>query len=248
MPLISINKVSKKYGNNEVLYDLNFTVDKGELISIIGPFGSGKTTLLKLLGGIMDDFSGEILIDGKIPDEVRKQKKIGFSFQKPTLLPWMNVLNNITLPTEIVGNRKTKDALNLLKLVGLESISKKKTFELSGGMQQLVSILRSLILNPDVLLLDEPFSSVDQVNRDSFNDKLLKIHKETNKTTIVITHSLEDAVYLSDRVVALSPPPGTVKRIIPINLPQRNTDVKTTSQFQHFTKILKKELEHNADY
>jgi len=243
MKLIEVNSVTKEYARGfYALKNLTFSVEEGSFVSIVGPFGCGKTTILNLLGGITEDYIGNIKIRKESPAKARKTRKIGYVFQKPALLPWRNVIRNITLPLEISGIEKYEKAYDLLKIVKLEYAAKKMPHELSRGMQQLICIARSLILDPDVLLLDEPFCSIDEINRGKMQNRLLEIHKQTNKTTLLVTHSLNEAVYLSDQIIILTSRPAKVKRIIDIDFQERNEKVFFSEKFLNYLKIIKAEL------
>lgn len=243
MKLIEFKDVSKEYAKGFfALENLSFSIEEGDFFSIVGPFGCGKTTILNILGGITEKYSGTITIGGKTPAEAKKNRKIGYVFQKPTLLPWRNVIQNITLPQEIAGVEDENKALELLKMIGLENSALKMPHELSGGMKQLVCVARSLVLDPYVLLLDEPFSSIDEINRTKMHIKLLEIHKKTNKTTVLVTHSLSEAVYLSEKVMILTPRPAKVKKIIDINLTKRGEDMLFSEELLSYKKAIKAEL------
>jgi len=244
MNSIEVLSVSKEYAKGfYALRDLTFSVEEGSFVSIVGPFGCGKTTLLNLLSGITEDYCGTIKIKDKSPVEARKTRKIGYVFQSPTLLPWRSVIENVTLPQEISGTEdKGVRAFELLKMVKLDCFTERRPDDLSGGMQQLVSIVRSLALDPDVLLLDEPFSCIDEINRSRFHDELLKIHKQTRKTTLLVTHSLTEAVYLSDRVIILTPNPGRLKKIIDIDLIRGSDTLCFSDEFLGYIKKIRMEL------
>lgn len=243
MKLIEFNSVSKEYAKGFfALENLSFGIEGGNFVSMVGPFGCGKTTILNLLSGAAKDYSGTITIGGKNPEKAKEDRKIGYVFQKPTLLPWRNVLKNITLPQELNGIKDEAKANSLLRLVGLEESALKMPRDLSGGMKQLVSIARSLILDPDVLLLDEPFSSIDEINRTKIHLKLLEIHRKTKKTIILVTHSLSEAVFLSDQVIVLTPRPAKVKKIIDINLSHRQEAILLSEEFLEYKKAVKAEL------
>lgn len=242
MSNIEIKNLTKLHGKNTGIKDISLFIEKGSFVSIIGPFGSGKTTLLRVLAGLDEAYEGEVLIDGAPPQTIRRERRIGLSFQQPTLLPWRNVIQNIILPLDIVGVSNKKKAEKLLKLAGLEKIKDKKIHELSGGMRQLVAILRSLVLNPDILLLDEPFSSIDEMTKDMMHEKLLDIHRKSKKTTVLVTHSLQEAVYLSDTVIVLSQSPGTVKKVITIDFPRLSIADKYSESALKYIRSLRKEL------
>jgi len=243
MSYISIKNLSKEYKGKKVLENINLTIKKGQFVSIVGPYGSGKTTILKVIAGLINDYSGSISVNNKPPAELRRERKVGYAFQKATLLPWRNVLDNVALPLEIVGKSDKASALKLLSLVGMEELASKSISELSGGMQQLVAILRSLVLEPDVLLLDEPFSSIDEFSKDKLHEQLLEIHSLSHKTTIMVTHSLQEAVYLSDVVIVLSKNPARVKYILEPKLKNRSIDAKYSKEVLSHIQTLRKELQ-----
>ncbi len=250
MVLIRVDNLEKYYSNSGLLAvkNLHFTIERGEFVSIVGPFGCGKTSILNLIGGITDNYKGSIRINNESPSEARKKRKIGYCFQKPNLLPWLNVLDNVLLPQKIANIREDNGkAIELLKMVGLRDCQSMKPYNLSGGMQQLVSITRSLILDPEILLLDEPLSSIDEINRSKMQLKLLEIHKRTKKTTVMITHSINEAVFLSDKIIVLTPRPAKVKKIVNITFLQRNERTFFSKKFINYLKIIKKELKNGQN-
>jgi len=245
MNLIQVDNLEKYYSDSGLLAvrGLSFTIKKGEFVSLVGPFGCGKTSILNIIGGITDIYKGSVKINNELPAEARKKRKIGYCFQKPNLLPWLNVLDNVLLPQKIADVKEDQSkAIGLLKMVGLDDYKSMKPYNLSGGMQQLVSIVRSLILDPDILLLDEPLSSIDEINRSKMQLKLLEIHKKTKKTTVMITHSINEAVLLSDKVIVLTPRPATLKKIINIVFLHRNENAFFSKKFINYVKIIKEEL------
>lgn len=240
---IEVDAVDKEYAKGFfALKNLSFKIKSSNFVSIVGPFGCGKTTILNLLGGITENYFGTITIGGKNPIEAKKNRKIGYVFQQPTLLPWRNVARNIALPQELVGTKDEGRINKLLRLVNLENVALKMPSDLSGGMKQLVSIARSLILDPDVLLLDEPFSSIDEINRTKLHLKLLDIHRKTHKTTLLVTHSLAEAVFLSDQVIVLTRRPARVKKIIDIALSCRDENILFSEEFLNYKKAVKTAL------
>lgn len=238
MNALEINSLKKSFGGRKVISNLSFSVMEGEFVSIVGSFGCGKTTLLKIIAGLTD-YEGEVQVMSKSPAQAKTGHLIGFSFQKPTLLPWLNVIENIMLPAKLNGIYNKKKAIKLLALIGLKNRKDSLVYELSGGMQKMTAILRSLVLEPKILLLDEPFHSIDEISRDNIHELILKIHKETKQTTILVTHSLSEAVYLSDRVVVLSKNPARVKNIIPIEIKKRDPKVKYSIEILKYVKRLK---------
>lgn len=217
----------------EVLRDINFSVDEGEFVSIIGASGSGKTTLLRIIDGLVTAEVGEILLDGQRIGAPGLDR--GFVFQDDALLPWRRMIDNVRLELQIQGvNRKRQDqiAADLIALVGLKGFERAYPHQLSGGMRQRVNIARALATDPKVLLLDEPFGSLDAQNREIMQSELLKIWTQRRKTVLFVTHQIEEAVYLSDRVVVLSSRPGQIKEILTISLPRpRPLAIKRSRDF-----------------
>ena len=238
--MIEIKSLSKSYKDFLVLDNINLDVRDGEFVSILGSFGCGKTTLMKIIGGLINDYQGSIKVNGIDPIKILKKRKIGFCFQKANLLPWKNVIKNISLPLELNGDKKSLDkSIKLLKMVKLESIALKNIWEISGGTQQLVSILRSLALNPSILSLDEPFSSIDEISRGKLHFKLIKMHQKTKQTILMITHSIDEAVFLSDKIIVLTKNPAKIKKIIKINLPKRNEAIKNNKNYISYVKQIR---------
>ncbi|BCJ62422.1 ABC transporter ATP-binding protein [Micromonospora endophytica] len=203
----------------QALSDINLTVRRGEFVSVVGPSGCGKTTLLKILAGLSPKTDGAVRIAGR---EVTKPlPEVGMVFQAPTLLPWRTIFDNIMVPAEIQKLDRDKHrerAQQLLELVGLTGFERKYPHELSGGMQQRAGICRALVHDPAVLLMDEPFGALDAMTREYMNVELLRIWRESGQTVVLVTHSIPEAVFLSDRVVVLSPRPGRIAEIVPIEL------------------------------
>lgn len=236
-----VNKIYKSSSGNEVqaLTHINLDVKKSEFISIIGPSGCGKSTLLRILAGLDTPTSGEIKWQ-------KSAENIGFVFQEATLLPWKNVYQNAKFPLEVKKLENDENLTNLdklLELAGLKGFEKAYPRELSGGMRQRVSIVRALSYNPDVLLMDEPFGALDALTRDKMGLELLRIWTETQKTILFVTHSISEAVFLSDKVIVMSPRPGKIDEIIDINLPRpRTVEVKETLEFVNYVKKLREVL------
>ena len=247
MSYIEIKNISKSYKNKNVFNDFSIEIPKGKFVSFIGSYGSGKTTLLKMIAGIERIDKGEILIDGVSPKKLKDELKLGFVFQEPMLLPWKNVIDNINFPLKIIGKNDNTSAIEVLKLVELEEKRDCYPNELSGGMQRIVSILRTAILNPLVMLLDEPLSSIDEINRDDLHEKLIKIHNENNQTTILVTHSIHEAVYLSDEIYVLGGnPTKVVKRILTKD--PRKIENKFSSQTMEQVTSIREELRKAVNY
>ncbi|OHD82852.1 MAG: ABC transporter ATP-binding protein [Spirochaetes bacterium RIFOXYC1_FULL_54_7] len=247
-PIISIRNVKKTYKTRntelEALGDVSFDVFPGEFVSIVGPSGCGKTTLLKILAGLLPRTSGEIVVD---PANFNIEREVGFVFQKPLLLHWRKVLDNVLLPIEIlkIDRRSMVDkARSLLALVGLEGFEDRYPNELSGGMQQRVSIARALIHDPKLLLMDEPFGALDAITRERLNMELLQIWEKTKKTILFVTHGINEAVFLSDRVVVLTARPSRMAASLDIKLPRpRAQTVRTHPDFGRYALEIYKDLE-----
>jgi len=248
--LLSIRNVKKTFrtreGELEALGDVTFDVYPEEFVSIVGPSGCGKTTLLKILAGLLVKSAGEIEVDEGKFDITRE---VGFVFQKPLLLHWRKVLDNVLLPVEILRMDRTsvrKRAEELLDLVGLKGFEKSYPNELSGGMQQRVSIARALIHDPKLLLMDEPFGALDAITRERMNLELLRIWQEAKKTILFVTHGISEAVFLSDRVIVLSSRPSRMVQALDIRLPRpRTLEVRTSPEFGRYTLQIYKSLEIN---
>ncbi len=210
---------------NLVLRDINLEIKQGEFISLLGPSGCGKSTLLKIIGGLLDSTSGQLTVSG---EEVKGPKKqVGFMFQKAVLLPWRTVEQNLLLPVEIAnGDFEAAKARisELLELVGLKGYENYYTKELSGGMQQRISLARTLMNDPDILLLDEPFGALDEFTRENLNFSLMDIAKQSGKTVILVTHNINEAVLMSDRVLVMGINPGHVLENLRIDIPKPRTD------------------------
>ena len=238
--MISFDGVDKIYNQDgpdetvTALGDIDLDVEDGEFVSVVGPSGCGKSTLLHLAAGILKPTDGTIEIDGvDVQSEHHRRSEVGLVFQHPVALQWRNVKNNVLLPVQILKNNGEVDesmdyykdrAEELLKLVGLEGFGNSYPNELSGGMQQRVTLTQALIYDPSVLLMDEPFGSLDAMTKDELNLELLRIWDETEKTVLFITHDLDEAVFLSDRVIVLSPRPGEVVDTVEVDLPRPRTD------------------------
>ena len=204
------------------LSDISLDIHQGEFISLIGPSGCGKTTLLRLIADLLQPTSGSLTVRGKPAAQARQNREYGFVPQAATLYDWRNVIKNVELPLEIMKMPKAEReqrATELLALVGLADFHKKYPWQLSGGMQQRVSIARALSFKPSILLMDEPFGALDEMTRERLNGELLNIWRNTKTTIIFVTHSIPEAVFLSTRVVVMSPRPGRISKILPVDLP-----------------------------
>ncbi len=230
-PVVELRGVSKTFasraGATEALQDVSLSIEPGEFVAIIGPSGCGKSTLLRLVGDLVEPSSGTVQVNGKSPRQARLGREYGIVFQTPVLYEWRAVVDNVRLPLEIVGrSRAERDERPraLLRLVGLETFRDHYPWQLSGGMQQRVAIARALVLNPSILLMDEPFGALDEMTRERLNLELLSVWSETSATVLFVTHSIAEAVFLSTRVVVMSPRPGRIERIVEVDLPRPRAD------------------------
>ncbi len=247
-PLLSINKLKKTYttrdGELEALANVSFDIFPQEFVSIVGPSGCGKTTLLKIIAGLVSKSGGNIDVD---KDQFDPSREVGFVFQDSLLLHWRKVLENVLLPIEILKMNKglyRQQALDLLDLVGLEGFENSYPNELSGGMQQRVSIARALIHDPKLVLMDEPFGALDAITRERMNLELLRIWTESKKTILFITHGINEAIFLSDRIIVLSARPSRMVNVLDINLPRpRVQEVRTSPDFGTYALEIYRSLE-----
>ena len=222
-------------GPVQALRDVNLTIDKGDFVSFIGPSGCGKTTFLRCIAGLETPTGGTLTVNGMTPDEARKSRSYGYVFQAAGLYPWRTIGGNIRLPLEIMGFSKEEQAKRVAKtldLVDLSGFEKKFPWQLSGGMQQRASIARALSFDADILLMDEPFGALDEIVRDKLNEELLKLWDRTGKTIGFVTHSIPEAVYLSTKIVVMSPRPGRITDVIESTLPrERPLDIRDSAEF-----------------
>ena len=235
-PFIALDGVAKTYearfgGQVQAVETVSFEIGHGEFVSIVGPSGCGKTTLLKMIGGLLEPSAGKISYQGLAPG--RKKPQLGIVFQDAVLLPWRTVLQNVSLPIEVMRKDKAQGealARQLIELVGLKGFEDKYPTELSGGMQQRASIARALVSDPAILLMDEPFGALDALTREYMAQELQRIWSSAAKTVLFITHSITEAVFLSDRVIVMTARPSRVAEIIPIDLPRPRDLQMTTSE------------------
>ncbi len=226
-PIMSVRRVGKVFGRGagttHALDDVSLEIEPQEFISIIGPSGCGKSTLLRIVGDLVDPTSGTVAIKGKTPHQARLDRDYGIVFQTPVLYEWRTVLGNVELPLEIMGRPRAEwdgRAEAMLQMVGLRAFHQHYPWQLSGGMQQRVAIARALVFNPSILLMDEPFGALDEMTRERLNLELLSIWSQTSATVLFITHSIPEAVFLSSRVMVMSPRPGRIERTVTIDLPR----------------------------
>ena len=222
-------------GPVHALQDVNLEINKGDFVSFIGPSGCGKTTFLRCIAGLETPTSGHISVNGLTPDEARRARAYGYVFQAAGLYPWRTIGGNIRLPLEIMGFSKfemSQRVERVLELVDLTGFDKKFPWQLSGGMQQRASIARALAFDADILLMDEPFGALDEIVRDHLNEQLLQLWARTEKTIGFVTHSIPEAVYLSTKIVVMSPRPGRITDVIDSSLPkQRPLDIRDSPEF-----------------
>lgn len=242
MMLKDIEMVYQSEGKEvTALTHVSLDIQKGEFISLVGPSGCGKTTLLRIMADLLQPTSGQITISGESPKEARLKRKYGIVFQSGVLYEWRTVVKNVMLPLEMMHIPKTeryKKAMQMLELVGLTEFAEAYPGELSGGMQQRVGIARALAIKPEILLMDEPFSALDEFTREKLHEDLLRIWRKTNKTIVFVTHNIAESVFLSDRICVLSPHPGRLSAVIDVDLPRpRTQEVKNT---QAFTELVAK--------
>ena len=238
---LEIERIHKTYrsrqGDIEALREFSLRVRPNEFVSLVGPSGCGKSTLLKMVAGVTSISGGTVALSGaRIHGPA---SGLSMVFQTPLLLEWRDVLRNVMLPIEILkldrhdGERRAHE---LIRMVGLDGFERRYPYELSGGMQQRVSICRALVFDPALLLMDEPFGALDALTRDEMAVELLRIHDETKKTVLFVTHSIDEAVFLSDRVVVMTPRPGTIRLVVPIDLPRpRQVEVRFDPRFVDYS-------------
>ncbi|MFZ1430868.1 MAG: ABC transporter ATP-binding protein [Geminicoccaceae bacterium] len=238
-PVIDVRGVALTFATADgpvyALADIDLAIAGGEFVSLIGPSGCGKTTLLRVIADLEQPTAGLIRVNGVSPQAARRERQYGYVFQAPALFPWRTVERNVTLPLEVMGvpaAERRRRAAHWLEMVNLQGFAKKHPWQLSGGMQQRASIARALSFDPRLLLMDEPFGALDEIVRDKLNLQLLRLWAETRKTVVFVTHSIPEAVFLSTRIVVMSPRPGRIIDVIDVDLPaDRPLDVRETPEF-----------------
>ncbi len=238
-PVIQARSLSLTFATNDgpvhALSNINLDINEGEFVSLIGPSGCGKTTLLRVIADLEQPTGGSLSVNGMTPDEARQKRAYGYVFQQAALFPWRTIAANVGLPLEVMGlgsaevARRVSENITLVNLAGFE---KKYPWQLSGGMQQRASIARALSVEPAMLLMDEPFGALDEIVRDHLNVQLLKLWAKTKKTIVFVTHSIPEAVYLSTKIVVMSPRPGKIHEIINCDLgAERPLEIRETPEF-----------------
>ena len=232
------------------LSNVDLTVQEGDFVSFIGPSGCGKTTLLRVIADLEQASSGTISVNGMSPHQARLNRAYGYVFQAPALYPWRTVEKNVGLPLEIMNLDNAAERVRRnLELVNLTGFEKKFPWQLSGGMQQRVSIARALAFDPKLLLMDEPFGALDEIVRDKLNVQLLELWDRTRKTVVFVTHSIPEAVFLSTKIIVMSPRPGRVTDVIETNLPRvRSLDIRETPAFLEIAHRVREGLKAGHSY
>ena len=227
MSVVEITGVGKEFkGGTVALQDIDLQIEQGEFISLIGPSGCGKSTLLRVIGDLIEPSSGAVTVNGKTARQARRDHDYGIVFQDSVLYNWRTVAKNVALPLELAGwdrERRSKRVEEMLDLVELRGFGDHHPWQLSGGMQQRVSIARALSFEPALLLMDEPFGALDEMTRERLNAELLQIWEASGSTVVFVTHSIAEAVFLSTRVIVMSPRPGRISKMISVDLPQPRT-------------------------
>ena len=255
-PKISAKSVDLTFSTNDgpvdALKDVNLDINEGDFVSFIGPSGCGKTTFLRVLADLERPTDGTVEINGVSPKIARESRAYGYVFQAPGLYPWRSIGKNIKLPLEIIGlskHEQSERVKRVLKLVDLQDFENKFPWQFSGGMQQRASIARALAFDADILLMDEPFGALDEIVRDHLNEQLLDLWKTTSKTICFVTHSIPEAVYLSTKIVVMSPRPGRIIDVIESTLPnERPLDIRDASEFISISQRVREGLRSGHSY
>jgi NitT/TauT family transport system ATP-binding protein len=252
--VVSLKRVTKEFGKGAVtaLQDIDLDVHPGEFVSLIGPSGCGKSTLLRIVGDLIQPSVGDVVVNGKSARQARRDRDYGIVFQDAVLFDWRTVAKNIGLPLEMVGwdrakrQERVREMVDLVELTGFED---HHPWQLSGGMQQRVSIARALSFSPALLLMDEPFGALDEMTRERLNLELLRIWAQTGSTIIFVTHSIAEAVFLSTRVVVMSPRPGQITGIVDVDLPQpRSIETRELPRFAELVREVRRTLRRGGGF
>jgi NitT/TauT family transport system ATP-binding protein len=254
--VIDIADLSLTFETNDgpvhALSKVSLGIEKGDFVSLIGPSGCGKTTLLRVIADLEHPTSGSLSINGMTAEQARLKRAYGYVFQAPALYPWRTIGKNIALPLEIMGipaDERKERVRRGLDLVNLNGFENKFPWQLSGGMQQRASIARALCFDPDLLLMDEPFGALDEIVRDKLNEQLLRLWEKTQKTVVFVTHSIPEAVFLSTKIVVMSPRPGKIHDIIECNFPRdRTLDIRETPEFLDVANRVRQGLREGHSY
>ncbi len=249
-PAVEVHDASVVYQTADTpvqaLSNIDLRIGEGEFVSLIGPSGCGKTTLLRVIADLEQISSGTVLVNGVSPHDARLARAYGYVFQAPALFPWRNVLANVMLPLQIQGRNKAEArsvAQEHLARVGLAGFERKYPWQLSGGMQQRVSIARALAFEPRILMMDEPFGALDEITRDRLNEQLQQLWQRERRTVVFVTHSIAEAVYLSTRIVVMSPRPGRIVKVIDSPLPdERHLGLRDTQAFMDVAHAVREAL------
>jgi len=256
VPVIEAKSLELTFQTNDgpvhALKDVNLAIEKGDFVSFIGPSGCGKTTFLRCIAGLETPTGGTLTVNGMTPEEARKSRAYGYVFQAAGLYPWRTIAGNIKLPLEIMGYPRAehdKRVDKVLEQVDLAGFGKKFPWQLSGGMQQRASIARALAFDADILLMDEPFGALDEIVRDHLNEQLLELWARTEKTIGFVTHSIPEAVYLSTKIVVMSPRPGRITDVIESPLPkERPLEIRDTPEFIEIAHRVREGLRAGHSY
>jgi NitT/TauT family transport system ATP-binding protein len=239
-------------GKVDALSNVSLEIADGEFVSFIGPSGCGKTTMLRVIADLQQPTSGTLLVNGMSAEQARLGRRYGYVFQAPALFPWRTIEKNLKLPLEIMGfspSEQQQRAARYLALVNLTGFERKFPWQLSGGMQQRVSIARALSFDPALLLMDEPFGALDEIVRDHLNEQLLQLWEKTGKTVLFVTHSIPEAVFLSTRIVVMSPRPGRIIDVIDCNFPRKRTlEIRETPEFLKIAQRVRTGLRAGHSY
>jgi NitT/TauT family transport system ATP-binding protein len=255
-PAIDVRNLSLIFATADApviaLSNVDLSIGQGEFVSLIGPSGCGKTTLMRVIADLEQQTEGEVTVNGVSAREARLARAYGYVFQAPALFAWRNVLRNVTLPLEIMGmarDEALRRAAKYIEMVGLTGFERKFPWQLSGGMQQRVSIARALSFEPHLLLMDEPFGALDEITRDHLNEHLIRLWEQTRKTVVFVTHSISEAVFLSTRIVVMSPRPGRIMQVIDSTLPAKRTlDIRESPEFLDIAHRVREALRAGHSY